>query len=492
MRADLPDWVIARLRKHHGDDEIMALARSLQHPAPLDLRVNTLKAPRQAVLDRLEADGTPAAPTRYSPIGVRLKEKIALNRHPMFLDGAVEVQDEGSQILGLLVEPKRTDMVVDFCAGAGGKTLQLGAAMGSHGRLYAYDVSDKRLANLTPRLRRSGLSNVHPQRISGENDTKVKRLRGKVDRVLVDAPCTGLGTLRRNPDLKTRQTEAGLAELTVKQYAILEAAASLVKPGGRIVYGTCSLLEDENEAIVERFLAAHPDFSVVPCAEILARLGLDIPGCERWLRAAAACPRHRRLLRRGDAARRVRRGLALLALGLAAACAGAQPAPRTGEPAAAARVEAYFTPGDDVARVISGRIDAARRTVQVQAYLFTNRRIAAALAKAARRGVAVELVADARQHEAGGLPVLKALDRAGVRIWLAGDFAAFHNKVVLVDAGTPSAVVVTGQLQLHAGRAGQERRERRGDLRKPRGDGALRARLRAASRAGLAVTMTAP
>jgi phosphatidylserine/phosphatidylglycerophosphate/cardiolipin synthase-like enzyme len=140
----------------------------------------------------------------------------------------------------------------------------------------------------------------------------------------------------------------------------------------------------------------------------------------------------------------VRRGLALLALALATACAGAQPAPRAGEPAATARVEAYFTPGDDIARVISGRIDAARRSVQVQAYLFTNRRIAAALAKAARRGVAVELVADARQHEAGGLPVVKTLDRAGVRIWLAGDFAAFHNKVVLVDAGTPSAVVVTG------------------------------------------------
>ena len=154
-------------------------------------------------------------------------------------------------------------MVVDFCAGAGGKTLQLGAAMGSHGRLYAYDVSDKRLANLTPRLRRSGLSNVHPQRIAGENDTKVKRLRGKVDRVLVDAPCTGFGTLRRNPDLKYRQTEAGLAELNAKQYAILEAAAGLLKPGGRLVYGTCSLLEEENEAIVERFLAAHPDFAVV-------------------------------------------------------------------------------------------------------------------------------------------------------------------------------------------------------------------------------------
>ena len=284
VKADLPDWVIERLRRRYADSEILALARSLQHPAPLDLRVNTLKAPREAVLERLEADGTPGAATRYSPVGVRVKEKVALNKHPMFLDGAVEVQDEGSQILGLLVEPRRSDMVVDFCAGAGGKTLQLGAAMGSHGRLYAYDVSDKRLANLTPRLRRSGLSNVHPQRIDGENDTKVKRLRGKVDRVLVDAPCTGLGTLRRNPDLKTRQTEAGLAELTAKQWAILEAAAALVKPGGRLVYGTCSLLEEENEAIVERFLAAHPDFSIVPCSEVLARQGIEIPGCERYLR----------------------------------------------------------------------------------------------------------------------------------------------------------------------------------------------------------------
>jgi 16S rRNA (cytosine967-C5)-methyltransferase len=284
VQAELPDWVIARLRKRYPDDEILALARSLQHPAPLDLRVNTLKAPRQAVLDRLEADGTPGAPTRYSPIGVRMRDKIALNRHPMFVDGAVEVQDEGSQILGLLVEPRRTDMVVDFCAGAGGKTLQLGAAMVSHGRLYAYDISEKRLANLTPRLRRSGLSNVHPQRIAGENDSKVKRLRGKVDRVLVDAPCTGFGTLRRNPDLKFRQTEEGLAELNAKQTAILEAAAGLLKPGGRLVYGTCSLLEEENEAIVARFLAAHPDFAVIPCAEVLARQGVVIPGCEQYLR----------------------------------------------------------------------------------------------------------------------------------------------------------------------------------------------------------------
>jgi 16S rRNA (cytosine967-C5)-methyltransferase len=275
--------VLARLRKHYPDDEILTLARSLQHPAPLDLRVNTLKAPREAVLQRLEADGTPAAPTRYSPIGVRVKDKIVLNRHPMYVDGAVEVQDEGSQILGMLVEPRRGEMVVDFCAGAGGKTLQLGAAMGSSGRLYAFDTSDKRLANLAPRLKRSGLSNVFPQRIAGENDPKVKRLRGKIDRVLVDAPCTGLGTLRRNPDLKARQTPEGLAELNAKQRAILASAASLLRPGGRLVYGTCSLLAEENEEIVADFLASHPDFALVPAKSVLDRLGIKVEGAGQYM-----------------------------------------------------------------------------------------------------------------------------------------------------------------------------------------------------------------
>jgi 16S rRNA (cytosine967-C5)-methyltransferase len=277
VRVDLPDWVIARLRPLLGDEGLVALARGLQESAPLDLRVNALKAPREAVLDRLAFDETPAEATRYSPIGVRVRGKPALQRHPMFLDGAVEVQDEGSQLLGLLVQPRRGEMVVDFCAGAGGKTLQMGAAMHSSGRLYAFDVSERRLDNLAPRLKRSGLSNVHPQRIANENDAKVKRLRGKIDRVLVDAPCTGLGTLRRNPDLKYRQTEEGLAELTVKQRSILEAAAALVKPGGRLVYGTCSLLPEENEAIVEAFLAAHPAFHLLPAREVLEKQGIRVP-----------------------------------------------------------------------------------------------------------------------------------------------------------------------------------------------------------------------
>lgn len=283
IRADLPDWVIERLRPRMGEEELLALARGLQQPAPLDLRVNILKAPREAVLDRLAYDEIEAQATRASPIGVRLREKPALNQHPMFLDGAVEVQDEGSQVLGLLVEPRRGEMVVDFCAGAGGKTLQMGAAMGSSGRLYAFDVSDKRLANLAPRLKRSGLSNVFPQRIAHENDAKVKRLRGKIDRVLVDAPCTGLGTLRRNPDLKVRQTPEGLAELNAKQRAILESAGSLVKPGGRLVYGTCSLLAEENEDIVSAFLQAHPDFRLVPARDVLERQGVKIAGAGDYL-----------------------------------------------------------------------------------------------------------------------------------------------------------------------------------------------------------------
>jgi len=284
VRADLPDWVIARLRRTMKDEDILALGQSLQVPAPLDLRVNNLKAPREAVLERFHKDDIVAVATRYAPLGVRLREKPALNTYVLFKEGVIEVQDEGSQLLGMLMEPKRGEMIVDFCAGAGGKTLQMGAAMGSQGRLYAFDVSEKRLANLGPRLKRSGLSNVFPQRIASENDPKVKRLRGKIDRVLVDAPCTGLGTLRRNPDLKARQNDAAVAELNAKQSAILAAAATLVKPGGRLVYGTCSLLEEENEAIVTAFLAAHPDFHLTAARDILDRQGVRLQGMGDYLR----------------------------------------------------------------------------------------------------------------------------------------------------------------------------------------------------------------
>ena len=284
VRLDLPDWLHETLSAQYAGDELNALAASMVQSAPLDLRVNPLKAQREDVLARFAAEGIAAEACRYSPLGIRLAGKPSLARHPLFLDGSVEVQDEGSQLLGFLVQPKRGEMVADFCAGAGGKTLLLGALMRSQGRLYAFDVVEKRLAKLKPRLSRTGLSNVHPARIESENDIKIKRLAGKLDRVLVDAPCSGLGTLRRNPDLKWRQSPESVAELTAKQAAILKSAAALVRSGGRLVYATCSLLKEENEAIVSAFLAAHPEFVAVPAGEVLQKQGIEIDAeASGWL-----------------------------------------------------------------------------------------------------------------------------------------------------------------------------------------------------------------
>jgi 16S rRNA (cytosine967-C5)-methyltransferase len=269
VQAELPEWIIEKLRVSYSDEEILTIGRAMQQPAPLDIRVNTLFAKREEVLQQLREQNIEATATPYSPIGIRLKEKIPLNKDALFLSGKVEVQDEGSQLLGFLLAPRRNDMVVDFCAGAGGKTLMLSALMNSQGRLYAMDISEKRLANLKPRLKRSGASNIQPMLIAHENDLKVKRLAGKIDRVLVDAPCSGLGTLRRNPDLKFRQSQESIAELNEKQAAILNSASRLLKKGGRLVYATCSVLVQENQQIVEAFLASHPDFVLRPVGEIL-------------------------------------------------------------------------------------------------------------------------------------------------------------------------------------------------------------------------------
>ncbi len=279
-KADMPDWLLDKLLPIYGEEDLLALAASLNLAAPLDIRVNNLKANREAVQSQLQAERISATPCPYAPLGLRLKDKPALQKHPLFLNGSIEVQDEGSQLLAYLLQARRGEMVVDFCAGAGGKTLLLGAMMRSTGRLYAFDVSEKRLAKLKPRVARAGLSNVHPVLIDSERDIKVKRLAGKADRVLVDAPCSGLGTLRRNPDLKWRQSPEALAELTEKQASILAAAARLVKPTGRLVYATCSLLPEENAAIVDAFLASHPEFSRLNASEILAaqHIELSMPG----------------------------------------------------------------------------------------------------------------------------------------------------------------------------------------------------------------------
>jgi 16S rRNA (cytosine967-C5)-methyltransferase len=271
LRHNLPEWLAERLHAELGD-QFWPLVDSLATPAPLDLRVNTFKAKREEVQAELLKAGVEAEFTPYSPMGLRIHGKPALHKLEVFLRGDVEVQDEGSQLLTLLVDAKRGEMVADFCAGAGGKTLALGAAMRNTGRLYAFDTSGHRLAALKPRLARSGLSNVYPAQIAHERDERIKRLSGKIDRVLVDAPCSGLGTLRRNPDMKWRQSPESVLELVAKQTAILASAARLLKPGGRLVYATCSLLEAENEAIARAFTTEHSgDFDAVSVEDALVR-----------------------------------------------------------------------------------------------------------------------------------------------------------------------------------------------------------------------------
>jgi len=285
IRAEVPMWLFQRVTVQYHDAQ--PLFEVLAQAAPLDLRVNTIKAERDAVLKELESvtrSGSlaQATPTRFSPEGIRLREKPALTRWPMYKEGRVEVQDEGSQLVARLLAPRRGMMVVDFCAGAGGKTLAIGSLMKSTGRIYAFDVNAKRLAGLSPRLARSGLSNVHPVALHSTGDVRAKRLAGKIDRVLVDAPCSGSGTLRRNPDLKWRFDESELERLTAVQAELLRAAARLVKPGGRLVYATCSLLAVENQDVVAAFLSEQPQFAVVPAAQVLRAQGIDIDHAERF------------------------------------------------------------------------------------------------------------------------------------------------------------------------------------------------------------------
>lgn len=273
-RHNLPEWLVEPLQAQVGE-QFEQLAASMLEMAPLDLRANALLTKRSELQKELKDAGIKAEPTPYSPWGLRVADKPALSRLDAFVKGRVEVQDEGSQLLALLLDAKRGEMVTDFCAGAGGKTLAIGATMRSTGRLYAFDVSAHRLEALKPRLARSGLSNVHPAAIAHERDERVKRLVGKMDRVLVDAPCSGLGTLRRNPDLKWRQSPKAIEELTAKQTAILASSARMVKSGGRLVYATCSILPAENEAIAEAFAAAHPDFVPLDAGELLAGLKVE-------------------------------------------------------------------------------------------------------------------------------------------------------------------------------------------------------------------------
>jgi 16S rRNA (cytosine967-C5)-methyltransferase len=280
IRADLPDWLWERLAREHGAEEALRIAHGLLNPAPLDLRVNLARIDRARAQAELAADGLDCVPTPYSPAGLRLAGKPAINRHRLFAEGLIEVQDEGSQLLAWLLAPRRGEMIADYCAGAGGKTLAAAMLMRGTGRIYAMDVSPKRLAELAPRAARAGVTSVHTL-VLGEGDARARRLAGKLDRVLVDAPCSGFGTLRRNPDLKWRHGPQAVAELAAKQRDILDAAGRLLKPGGRLVYATCSILQEENDAVAAHFEREHPEFVALSCAELLAAQRIELNTGER-------------------------------------------------------------------------------------------------------------------------------------------------------------------------------------------------------------------
>lgn len=289
VRAECPDWAYASLKKRFGGNFAHEM-EALLEPAPLDLRVNSLKAARADILAELEKAGVKAGPCKLSPFGIRIHNRPALNTLPMLKEGRVEIQDEGSQLVAAAVEAGAGMQVVDFCAGAGGKTLAIAAQMKNKGRILACDVLEKRLKRSTERFRRAGIHNIETRPLKNERDPWIKKHRAKFDRVLVDAPCTGVGAWRRNPDARWRaevdasenaeETEAqmpvkeaggrlqalgpGLEALVKLQAEILDSAARLVKPGGRLIYATCSLLPEENEEQVEKFLAAHADFTLKP------------------------------------------------------------------------------------------------------------------------------------------------------------------------------------------------------------------------------------
>ena len=265
VRLEMPDWLLPLLQARFGE-ELAAEMGAAFEPAPLDLRVNLLRGTREEAQAALLAEGLEAAPTPYSPWGLRIDGRRSVTAGPAFQSGLVEIQDEGSQLVAALVGAAPEMRVVDWCAGAGGKTLALAMLMQNRGQLVACDVSAPRLEGAVRRLRRAGVQNCE-RHLVAPGDKWAKRRGGTFDRVLVDAPCTGTGTWRRNPDARLRLREQDLAELVPKQAMILDSAARLVRLGGRLVYATCSLLTEENEGQVDAFLSRHPDFAAVPLAE---------------------------------------------------------------------------------------------------------------------------------------------------------------------------------------------------------------------------------
>ncbi len=274
IQYSYPDWMVKKLVDQYGDDEAELLLKNLNEPAPLTLRVNLLKTTIEQLEKELNDQAIQTTRTKISPFGLQITKRLNVFSLKAFQDGHFEVQDEGSQILPLLVDPKPTAKVLDACAGAGGKSLGFAALMKNRGEIFASDTNGYRLKELKKRSRRAGAFNIRPVEVKdlGELATKYQ---GYFDVVFVDAPCSGLGTIRRNPGMKWTVTEETVREVSEKQAAILEQCASLVKPHGRLIYATCTVLKEENEDIVSRFIAKNPKFNLKIPERMMAQIGLD-------------------------------------------------------------------------------------------------------------------------------------------------------------------------------------------------------------------------
>jgi 16S rRNA (cytosine967-C5)-methyltransferase len=276
VQGDYPDWLAPQVDAAFGQAAARELA-ALAARAPVDLRVNTLKSDRdkaQAAIAHLKAEPTP-----WSPVGLRINvgedaRSPAVQAEPAFQKGWIEIQDEGSQLAALLAAPDPGMQVVDLCAGGGGKSLALAALMNNRGQIFATDDDNRRLAPIFERLTRAGARNIQVRAPRGRGDDPVADLAGRADLVLVDAPCTGTGTWRRNPDAKWRVRPTSLERRAEEQALVLDRAAGLVRPGGRLVYVTCSVLPRENDAAVDGFVARHPGFRCIDAASVAVDAGL--------------------------------------------------------------------------------------------------------------------------------------------------------------------------------------------------------------------------
>lgn len=271
-KYSFPEWMIVEWNRVFDQSDVESLCVTLNTQAPMTIRVNTIKNSVTECQHALRNEGIDTEPTKYSPFGLHLKKRTNLFQLQSFKEGLFEVQDEGSQLLALLVDPKPTSKVIDACAGAGGKALALAAIMKNRGEIFAWDVHSFRLEELRKRIKRSGVDSIRTKVIK-ENES-LDGYKDAADAVLVDAPCTGTGTIRRNPGMKWSVSEKMVEELHQKQYSILSLNAQYVKPGGRIIYATCSLMEHENSDVVERFLGENSQFELIPPSVILERYDL--------------------------------------------------------------------------------------------------------------------------------------------------------------------------------------------------------------------------